>query len=66
MGDFFMKNKSKYLENKESNDYDLVTSEYNNHYGYDLTSVEHRCFGTYDETISHFNAVNDSSFLKKR
>jgi Rps23 Pro-64 3,4-dihydroxylase Tpa1-like proline 4-hydroxylase len=61
-----MKNKNKYIENKESNEYDLVTSEFNNHYGYDLTSMEHRCFGTVDETISHFNAVNEGSFLKKR
>lgn len=66
MGDFFMENKNKYLELKENSEYERVVGEYNNHYGYDLSAIEHRCFGNSNEKNSHLNLVNGDNSLKKR
>lgn len=56
----------KYIELKESTDYDLITNEYNNNYGYNINGKEHSSLKTPEEHLSPYNIVNEDSFLKKR
>jgi hypothetical protein len=58
--------RKRYVEINETNEFERVVKEYNNHYGYNLFMSEHRSNNIDTDNITHLNIVNDDNSLKKR
>ena len=60
-----MKKIGKYIELNESDEYDRISLEYNNHYGIDLCNNQHICMNAISDR-DVLDRIKDYSNLKKR